>query len=176
MKALTSDGLATPNAEVMETMLSKHPQLPPPAMPTPPSVKLSESLVLKGIRSFPVGSALGPSGLRPSHLREAAGCPSPDRANNLLSSLTDFVNILAAGQAPSSIVPHLCGASLLAGRKKCGGFRPIAVGEVLRRLASKCLSMSSKYAALARLPPHQLGVGVKGGCEAIIHATSHLML
>ena len=135
MKALTSDGLAIPNAEVLEAMLSKHPQLPPPAMPTdplPPSIKLSESLVLKGIRSFPVGSAPGPSGLRPSHLREAA----PDQANNLLSSLTDFVNILAAGQAPSSIIPHLCGASLLAGRKKCGSFCPITVGEVLRRLTS----------------------------------------
>ena len=72
-------------------------------------------------------------------------------------------------------MPHLCGATLLALHKKSGGLRPIAVGEVLRRLASKCLANSVRSQILSSLSPLQMGVGVKGGCEAIIHTASLLL-
>ena len=178
LKALASEGLASPNEDVYKEMLSKHPQASQPALPEgppPQPPKLSESAILKGARSFPTGSAPGPSGLRPSHLREAVNCPSPDRANRVLFTLTSFVNLLAAGLTPISIRPHLCGATLLASKKKSGGLRPIAVGEVLRRLTSKCLAASARSEVLNRLLPHQLGVGVKGGCETIIHSVSNLL-
>ena len=55
------------------------------------------------------------------------------------------------------------------------GLCPIAVGEVLRRLTSKCLSCAVRSAAFAHLAPLQLGVNVKGGCEAVIHSVSQLM-
>ena len=48
-------------------------------------------------------------------------------------------------------------------------------GIVLRRLTSKCLSFAARSAAFARLAPLQLGVSVKGGCEAVIYSVSHLM-
>ena len=83
------------------------PLLPYPLVLCPPPITVSESSVRKGVRSFPNGSAPGPSGLRPSHLREAVGCPSPDRAGHVLASLTSFVNFLAAGRAPSSVVPFI---------------------------------------------------------------------
>ena len=178
IKALTSDGLATPSAEVLQEMLTKHPQSAPPSLPpgpVPPPTTVTESVVWRGIQSFPKGSAPGPSGLRPSHLREAVGCPSPDQASLMLASLTRFINLLAAGRASSSIIPHLCGATLLASKKKNGGHRPIAVGEVLRRLVSKCLATLVRLPALSLLAPLQLGVSVRGGCEAIVHATSQLM-
>ena len=178
IKTLSSDGLATPSAEVMQEMLAKHPQTTPPALPpgpVPPSATVTESTVQKAVRSFPNGSAPGPSGLRPSHLREAVGCPSPDQANLVLASLTKFVNSLAAGRAPPPIIPHFCGATLLACKKRSGGHRPIAVGEVLRRLVSKCLAILVRSPTISLLSPLQLGVSVRGGCEAIVHATSHLM-
>ena len=89
-------------------MLQKHPQADLPSLPldtVPTPYSLSEATVLKAVRSFPKGSASGPSGLRPSHLREAVGCPSPDCASYLLAALTRFTNILAAGSAPLSITP-----------------------------------------------------------------------
>ena len=177
IKALSSSGLATPSAEVLQEMLNKHPQAAPPTLPSssvPPPLTLSESAVRRGVRSFPNGSAAGPSGLRPSDLRETVCCPSPDRANLVLASLTRFVNILAAGPAPPTVIPHLCGASL-ANKKKNGGHRPIAIGEVLRRLVSKCLASLVRQPVLSLLAPLQLGVSVQGGCEAIVHATSQLM-
>ncbi len=82
------------------------------------------------------------------------------------------MNLLASGHAPPTILPHLCGATLIAIRKKGGGLRPIAIGEFLRRLTSKCLAFSARPSALPRFLPNQLGVGVKGGCEAIIHTVS----
>ena len=68
--------------------------------------------------------------------------------------------------------PHLCGATLLANKKKSGRHCPIAVGEML---CSKCHSNLVRLLALSFLSPLQLGVCVQGGCEAIIHSTHHLM-
>lgn len=158
-------------------MLAKHPQAVPPTLPSgpsPPPVSLREATILKCVKSFPKGSAPGPSGLRTSHLRAAVACPSPDHANRFLSALTNFVNLLAAGRIPSDVAPHLCGVSLLASQKKSGGHHPIAVGKVLRRLVSKCLAFHSRDTILSLITPLQLGVGVRGGCEAIVHAVSRL--
>ena len=86
-----------------------------------------------------------------------------------------MVKLLCAGKAPPQVIPYLCGASLLPCRKKKGGLRPIAVGEVLRRLVSKCLSRAVQQEAHDVLTPLQVGVGVKHGCEAVVHATSQIM-
>ncbi len=79
-----------------------------------------------------------------------------------------MVNLLCAGQAPPGVLPHLCGALLLASKKKGGGLRPIAVGEILSRLTAVGPE------AVKLLSPIQLGVGVKGGCEAVVHAVSRV--
>ena len=50
--------------------------------------------------------------------------------------------------------------------------RPIAVGEVLRRLTSKCISWAIRGEAFGALTPLQVGVGVPVGCEAIVHAVN----
>ena len=85
-------------------MQRKHPQATPAALPlgpVPPPTSVSEACVLKAVKSFPSGSAAGPSGLRPTRLREAVCCPAPDQARGTLASLVNFVNALAAGLAPS---------------------------------------------------------------------------
>ena len=80
---------------------------------------------------------------------------------------------MCAGKVPQAVVPYLCGATLLASKKRDGGLRPIAVGEVLRRLSSKCISKAVRSEAFKVLTPLQVGVGVQAGCESIIiHAVS----
>ena len=178
IQALTSGGIAPASVEIRDEMLAKHPQSPPPpplTSPTPPSAQVTEADVARALRSFPTDSAPGPSLLRANHLKEAVFCPSPDRGNKALLSITATVNHLCAGRGPPDVIPHLCGATLLATNKKGGGHRPIAVGEVLRRLVSKCLSRSAQSAAHRILTPLQVGVGVKGGCEAIVHAVSRTL-
>ena len=62
------------------------------------------------------------------------------------------------------------GATLCALEKKGGGIRPIAVGNVFRRLAAKVLSKSLQEKMGTTLRPIQLGYGTKSGCEAAIHS------
>ena len=76
--------------------------------------------MLRGVKSFSKGPTSGPSGLRSSHLREAVECPE-----QLLSVLTSFVNLLSAGQSPTSVTPHLCGATLLAIQKRMEVIGPL---------------------------------------------------
>jgi hypothetical protein len=92
-----------------------------------------------------------------------------------LHALTKVINLLCSGHVPADVIPHLCGASLFAHKKKGGGLRPIAVGEVLRRLTSKCISRAVRGEALRVLAPLQMGVGVSLGCEAIVHAVNSVL-
>ena len=59
--------------------------------------------------------------------------------------------------------------------KNGGGVRPIAVGEVLRRLTSKLASSAVRHTAVEHLSHLQVGVGIKNGTEAIIHAVNNLL-
>ena len=83
-KALSSEGFAQASSEVMDEMLSKHPQSGPPpipADPVPPPVQVVCVDIVRALRSFPSGMAPGPSCLRANHVKEAVFCPLPDRAN-----------------------------------------------------------------------------------------------
>ena len=71
---------------------------------------------------------------------------------------------------PARVRPFLCGARLVAGKKKDSSLRPIAIGNLLRRVVAKCFSTALAEKAASLLAPNQLGVGVHGGAEAIAHA------
>ena len=165
LQSLTSMGLASHSTDVFNEMSAKHPQADPPLVPeapSPPPIQVSMEQVVGALRSFPTGSAPGPSALRANHLKEAIFCPPPTRANHTLLCLTRVVNLLCAGKAPHDVAPYLCGASLLPCKKKDGGQRPIAVGEVIRRLTSRCVARVVLSEALHFLSPLQVGVGLPG--------------
>ena len=86
------------------------------------------------------------------------------------TQLTRLVNTMAKGFVPPSVSPFLCGARLIAAHKKAGGLRPIAVGNLTRRLTSKLIAKTVNHRMETLLAPHQLGVGVRGGCEAAVHS------
>ena len=177
IQALTSSGLAQVSEEVYHEMLAKLPQVDSPSIassPVPSVCSMEEGEVLRALRSFPNGTAHGPSGLRANHLKEAVLCPSPDHASLALRAVTGLVNALCSGQASMKVIPHLSGANLLASKKKGGGLCPIAVGEVIWRLVSKCVSWAEQTTAPDILTPLQLGVGVPARCEAIVHAVSNI--
>ena len=53
--------------------------------------------------------------------------------------------------------------------KASGGLRPIAVGNILRRLTSKLFARALDTKMKTLLAPHQLGVGSRNGCETAVH-------
>ena len=82
----------------------------------------------------------------------------------------DYLTLRVFIWVPPIATQFLAGARLVALDTSCGSYRPIAVGEVLRRLAAKYLCFSCKQIAGAYFGPVQLGVGIPGGVEAAIHA------
>ena len=177
-QALTSFGLADRSASSLNKLVKLHPQTSPPTsppLPVPPPVVFSTKTVLKAIRSFPAASAGGPSGLKAAHLKEAISCTSPTSADKALSSLTELANLFVSGRAPREAYNGLCSANLFAAKKKSGGIRPIAVGEVFRRMVAKCSSMMLRSTVTSTLAPLQLGVATQGGCEAIVHSANRLL-
>jgi hypothetical protein len=54
--------------------------------------------------------------------------------------------------------------------KKDGSLRPIACGDVWRRLSARCVCKEFSARFLEALSPHQFGVAVKGGSEVLVHA------
>ena len=78
----------------------------------------------------------------------------------LPTALATFVNLVLSGSVPQPVCHAFLGASLHVLRKKDGGIRPIAVGLILRRLASKIACRWATDRMLPELLPRQLGVGV----------------
>ena len=175
-KALTSHGLAPDTVATRSSLEAKHPL----GMPVPPELvqapalfdRVREKDVLDALRAFAKGSAPGPSGLRAQHLLDAVSSPEQ---GSTLQALADVVNLLAAGLAPRDLSQHMAGASLIALSKENADIRPIAVGEVLRRLTSKCLCSSVKAAARDMFEPLQVGVACPQGLEAAIHTLGQHM-
>ena len=91
---------------------------------------------------------------------------APTGAAGLLEHLAVAVNLLAQGRACATAAPCLAGAVLVAVPKPEGGVRPIAIGEVLRRLTGKCLLETVKGEFFW---PAQLGVAIPAGVEVAVH-------
>ena len=83
------------------------------------------------------GSAGGPGGLRPQHLKDLTSASMGDAGLRLLARLTEFTNLCLSGYVPAVTQPVFCGAVLCALNKKDGGARPVFVGSTLRRLVVK---------------------------------------
>eukprot|EP00731_Ephydatia_muelleri_P011926 Em0006g820a len=171
---LTSSGIAANNEETWELLKTKHPYVPIPSPPIniPPqsSVDLlpSDFNISAVLLSFPKDTSCGPSGLRVQHLLDASEASLP---SSLLSALKAVINKLASGRALPEIAEYLAGATVIALKKPVGNdIRPIAVGEVLRRLTSKCLCAIVKSKASEFFNPYQYGVVCPSGVEKIIHS------
>ena len=122
------------------------------------------------LRSFRPSSAGDVDGLRPGHLKDLVDPQTAEARRRLLKALANLYSNLLRGQVPEHVREFPFAANLTALRKKDGGIRPIAVGNVFGRLASKIAAKRVMPELRRQLPPVQLGVGVSGGCEAAAHA------
>ena len=127
---------------------------------------VDELAVLMCLKGFPRGTSPGASGLCAQHILDAVSGHTTSSAEDYLHVLTRFMNFLLSGKASPLLAPWVCGAPLTALLKKNGGVRPIAVGEVLRCLASRlCCHCVRPFLTDTFLPHGQVGVGIPGGLE-----------
>ncbi|GJW84222.1 retrovirus-related pol polyprotein from transposon TNT 1-94 [Tanacetum coccineum] len=158
---LSSSGV-TPNSEAtLEDLKTKHPFHPAPSLPhiliDHHHLIASSTVVLDKIKSFPCGTSCGQDGLRAQHLMDCLSGVVVVVSGELVSSITQVVNLFLAGNYPLMLGKYIANAPLKPLVKPGGGIRPIAMGTFWRRLVSK------------------LGVGVSGGSEAILHSVNHLI-
>ena len=165
---LLTQKLAPLPEDIFSALQALHPQNPPPTLPLGPCIigdDFTVEEVAECLSSFRSGSAGGYSGLMADHIKASAS-PSLARVHWSLARLTsDF----AWGRLMPETAALLGGARLVPIGKPDGGVRPIAVGELIRRLAGKLLISRYQPEIAKSLCPVQLGVGVKGGAESIIH-------
>ena len=173
----SADCIAQDSDDVSEALRAKHPpspedlDLPPgPDDDTQPFLA-TETDVLATVASLDSGASAGLDGLRPAHLKDLVGRSAGEAGVRLVSALTRLVNLILHGQLPAMAKTAFYAASLIALRKPCGGIRPIAIGTVYRRLATKVALRPLSSELGTQLRPNQLGFGTPGGCEAAAHAT-----
>ena len=174
----SEDTVASPIAEIFEVLKTKHPpdrnDADYPTAPTeknPTATTVTPEEVQRAVTSFPHSSAGGLDGLRPQDLQDMLGPSVGAAATGLADTLTKLATIMLRSKITPAVCPTLYGAALTALRKKDGGIRPITVGNVLRRLAGKIVSHRVMSVMGALVGPAQLGYGIRGGCEAAVHAT-----
>ena len=133
--------------------------------------QFDEPTVFGRIEAFSNFSAAGSSKMYPEHLLHAVNCAASDQSKQAITSITKLVNLASRGQLLVPVAAVFCSASLTSLKKLKCGVRPIAVGEVLRRLVAKCIAKQTQTESAELFSSKQLGVGVKGGAESIKHAT-----
>lgn len=173
---LNCSALAPPGEETLEKLRALHPQGAPidasvlARSAQVPFTQLSEAEVRKALFGIGRGSVGGPSRLSRDHL---ATCLSdPALGGTLLSLVTVRVNELIDLPLASFQRWRFFGARLVALAKKDGGVRPVAVGEISRRILAKAmLARHSEALGKLLLGTGQVGVGIKSGAEALVAAS-----
>ena len=161
--------IADVTPEAITSLKAKHPAGPTHPFPSalgPLPCKAPDLDNLKNaLKRFASDTAPGISGWTVPLLRQAILMPEFGR---FLVSLTAAMN---KGTAPGSSM--LCTSRLTPLLKPDGGIRPIAVGELFYRLATKTILKIAFKADF--LLPNQLGVGSKGGVEPIVRAVERAL-
>ncbi|GJY64655.1 putative reverse transcriptase domain-containing protein [Tanacetum coccineum] len=87
-------------------------------------------------------------------------------AVGLLKAISVVVNLLLEGRCPKVLAEFMASAPLTPLLKPDNGIRPIAVGAIWRRLASKVAMRGVRKEMSKYLGDFQFGVGVPSGAEA----------
>ncbi|GKB85891.1 putative reverse transcriptase domain-containing protein [Tanacetum coccineum] len=123
------------------------------------------------IKSFSRGTSCGRDGLSSQHLMNCLSGVAVAISDELVSSITQVVNLFLDGKCPKTLGEYFASVPLTPLVKPGGGIRPIAVCTIWRRLISKVSAVLIGHS----LDDLQFGVGVSGGGEVILHAVNRLI-
>ena len=139
----------------MDVFLKNRPRI----IPRPPAGQpIQEEAIGLSLKSIHKEKAPGLSGWTRPLLDLAT------REKSVRLFLRLLADMIRQGTAPGSSL--LCAARLIGLEKKDGGIRPIAIGDMIYRLAMKAILLS--YYKPSMLLPNQLGVKSPGGVEPAI--------
>ena len=167
---------------VRDALLEKHPS---PASPDPSVLvdaadrpecdpilfeRLTPALIKRVAREMSGSS--GPSGLDAEAWQRMLTCYGAC-SDRLASSMAETARLLCREDVDPDSLAAFTAARLIPLNKN-PGVRPIAVGEVFRRIVCKAVARVIEPDMLMVTAPLQLCAGVPSGCEAAVHAMEHL--
>lgn len=164
------------NDQVLQQLRSLHPRNPPEEEQTlkdvlssttsAPAIEVTAEAVIKAIRQISTITGVGPSGDSSKiwkHLLQ-------DSTQRTISIITEMFNHLVQGKGIDQIWRRLTSTRMIALSKRQGGIRPIACGEISRRILMSAVILSTKQETIiAAAGANQFGVGRKAGLETCIH-------
>lgn len=168
-KNLTSAPIAPKSLATADKLRALHPKgepVKPPASPLQPAPIFSSEVVRSALCSFNPCAAGGLFGYKPALLQQCVKAES----FHFLNTLTDFVNMLANGCAPTFLKPFIAGGSSIALKKGQDGVRPLCSGDPIRRLVAKCFCLGGKDEINEVFQGKNYGVGCPGGVEVVAHS------
>ena len=172
-QALTAGPLAPGTADTLQELQDPTRRPPEPYAPLHPSlsefqpdqpVDLPDDLILMNLRRARKGAAPGPSGLTADTLRILI---DDDTAT---TNLIRVARHLAQASIPAEIARAIGLGRMVALTKPNGRVRGIVVGDVLRRLVSRCLAQKYAQPIHTACQPHQFALATRSGTEAVVHA------
>ena len=180
-RVLRMEDCVSEDKTVRDVLLEKHPlpQLaakeilqPDEAVPANPILfdRITSQLIKTTSRSMS-GSA-GPSGIDAEGWIRMLTCYG-SASNNLSSALAASARVLCTEDIDPSCTEALTAARLVP-LDKSPGVRPIAVGEVFRRIMCRAIMKIIESDVRDTTAPRQLCVGVPSACEASVHAMDSL--
>ena len=172
-RILCSKGLAPATHATVDKLASKHPiqrQVPEYEDPKSDSgLNLNQQSLARMIRPAPRGSGGGPSGWRYEHLRALI-------ADHQISDYLHFLcSAIASDSHPEQAISLLSASRLVALQKGFDDMRPIAIGEVFRRITAKVICSEKQTEFHSFFCSIQHGVTTKGGVELIVHQAQALI-
>ena len=130
--------------------------------------------IRKTILSFDSKVASGPSGLTINHMKALAS--SDDNGpDSPIVILTEMLACISAGSIPAALGPVLASCRCLAVYKSDLTPRPLAAGEIMRRVLGRSMIQEKNPEFAKYLGPTQRGVGIAGGPEQVVHLTRALL-
>jgi hypothetical protein len=163
-KALTEPIPLAPNTpETLKTLYQKHPigdKNPFQGINPRPGQVISLEDIQVAITSISKEKAPGLSGWTRPLLDIATTKPN----SSVISALRLLTDMIRQGTAPGQAL--LCASRLIALQKEDGGVRPIAIGDMIYRVALKAILTVSFRTEM--LLPNQLGVNSAGGVEPAV--------
>ena len=171
VQALSRPPLPELTEERFANLLALHPQRDPKDViqdivelaTIPP--QLDPPAIMKLLKRCDSGKAAGPSNLTAAHLLVLASDP------DCLRGICDIIRDIIEGNLGPAAVDLLTAAVSVATDKGGDQVRPLAVPEILYKVAAMLLLESINPFIPALFPTIQLGCGVKGGTEQAIHRT-----